>query len=99
MQAITPSVGRKVWYFENAAQTEPIDGTIVKVFPNEDGSVDPDSLVNVFIVEPGGNTRLIPAIRCQVEGYTAPHYRWMPYQLGQAAKAAAEVTAQTDGKK
>lgn len=85
--AIVPTVGRKVYYYEDSSQLEPIDGTIVRVFEPE--SAHPDSLVNVYIVEPGGNTRLIPQIQCQPEGFNGPHYRWMPYQLAQVQEAKA----------
>lgn len=84
MQAITPTVGRKVWYYEQASQPEPFDGTVVRVFPDPDGNTSPESLCNIFVVEPGGHTRLVPMIRAAVEGDPCPHFRWMPYQLAQA---------------
>lgn len=93
MQAITPSVGRKVWYFESMAQIEPYDGTIVKVWFDDEGRASPDSLCNIFVVEPGGHTRTVTSIRCAQEGLNVPHFQWMPYQMEQVAKAMAEGNA------
>lgn len=95
---IVPSVGRKVWYYEDASQVEPIDGTIVRVMPSEEPP-HANSLVNVFIVEPGGNTRLIPQIAVGEEGWNIPHYRWMPYQMSQAVAAATPATPTVAPKK
>lgn len=89
---IVPSVGRKVWYYEDASQSEPIDGTIVRLMPS-DQPPHADSLVNVYIVEPGGNTRLIPMISVGDESTNVPHYRWMPYQLAEAASRTIPATA------
>ncbi len=98
MPSIIPTVGRKVWYYEDANQAEPIDGTIVRVCHDGD-EVTPTTPCNVFIVEPGGNTRLIPRISASDEAANVPHYRWMPYQQAKAAEEVAKVPLSAEATK
>lgn len=87
MSTITPTVGRKVWFFWDNRQTEPQDATIIKVM-----EADPSALVNLHVVHPDtGGTELITRVRAGDESTVWPHYRWMPYQKGQAAKAEADA--------
>lgn len=96
MPNITPTVGRKVWYFTHGAQAEPIDATVIKVHDDEgDGSTPvgktPQSRVNLLAIHPDtGAATFQPGVPVGDESTEGEHYRWMPYQQGQAAKAASE---------
>ena len=83
---ITPTVSRKVWFYENASQSQPMDATIIKVHGDPDsGELGPLSLVNLSVRQPDSGThRFIHAVQASEEPVDAPHYRWMPYQTGQA---------------
>ncbi len=76
---ITPSVGRKVWFYKNANQAEPWDATVIAINSDE----GPQSEVTLFVVSPIGRTF---TSRCRVsdDPIDQPHYRWMPYQKWQA---------------
>lgn len=82
MSAITPSVGRKVWYFGNNEQAEPCDATVIKVH----GKPSPQSPVNLFVIGPEGDTFVKTEVVVGDETTEGTHYRWMPYQQQQAAK-------------
>lgn len=92
MSAITPTVGRKVWYFTCGAQAQPMDATVIKVLG--DGPTAP---VNLNVIDPdtGGHT-FQPGIVVGDESTEGEHYRWMPYQQGQAAKHAAADPVKAD---
>ena len=80
---ITPTVGRKVWYYApgSGSNGEPMDATIVRVWGNT-----PDALVNLHVNDP--NSQVVwffSSVQWGDEDSTQPHYRWMPYQMGQAA--------------
>jgi hypothetical protein len=98
---ITPTVGRKVWYWPSAIdktgpvpmvqQTgQPLDATVI--------AVHGDRMVNVLVVDVMG--RQFPVLSCDLlqpgekpranaEGVVFGRYvEWMPFQQGQAAKAA-----------
>ena len=82
---ITPTVGRKVWFYLNADQREPIDATVIKVL-----GVGPLAAVNLDTVDPDtGAHRCEHSVVVGDETTTGRCYRWMPYQQGQAAKATA----------
>jgi len=80
---ITPTVGRKVWFFKTANQAEPWDATVIAINSDE----GPQSEVTLYVISPIGRTG---TIRCRASDgpVDGPHYRWMPYQKGQAAKDA-----------
>lgn len=78
---ITPSVGRKVWFYENDQQSEPLDATVIKVWGDT-----PSACVNLFVVDGNGAASARCSVQPQHVNPTGTHYRWMPYQLGQAAK-------------
>ena len=85
MSAITPTVGRKVWYYTGNQQAEPIDATVVKV--NGDG---PDAPCNLNTTDPDTGVAIFqPDVRVGDETTKGQHYRWMPYQAAQAAKSEA----------
>lgn len=82
MTAITPTVGRKVWFYENNEQLEPMDATVIKVW-----GTGPQAAVNLDVVSPlTGEHFLKTSVIVGNEATTNQHYRWMPYQQAQAAK-------------
>lgn len=86
MSSITPTVGRKVWFYEHDKQTEPHDATVIKVWGG-----GPMAAVNLDVVDPySGEHSCRTGVVVGDESTTWPHYRWMPYQMGQA-KAQADV--------
>ena len=89
METITPTVGRKVWYYANNGQDEPIDATVIKVH----GEPSPRSPVNLFIVGPEGDTFTKTEVVVGDEFTEGTHYRWMPYQRQQASKDSTASVA------
>ena len=95
---ITPTVGCKVWFYADSQQTEPWDATVIKVChkQHEDGSFVPDgpeTPVNLNVINPDtGVQSLVTTVSVGDESTTTSHYRWMPYQQTQAAKAAEPPT-------
>jgi hypothetical protein len=88
--SIVPSVGRKVWFYAYEGQLEPADATVIKVMPPPGKEPAPDTPVNLLVVNPdSGETRLEAYVHAGSEQSFGRHYRWMPYQKGQAAKAEA----------
>ena len=80
MSRITPSVGRKVWFYEHEGQVEPIDATVVKVHGGA-ATAHPDSLVNLDTVDPDtGMHMLRSSVRVGDENTPHWHYRWMDWQ-------------------
>lgn len=103
MSAITPTVGRKVWYYTSNQQAEPIDATVVKV-----NGAGPNAPCNLNAIDPNtGIATFQPNVCVGDESTEGEHYRWMPYQAAQAAKAepvatvaaAAPVAAKASTKK
>lgn len=81
MHTITPTVGRKAWYFEHPSQVEPIDATVIKVW-----GTGPQAAVNLSVIDPyAGAQSLRSSVVVGDESTSTPHYRWMPYQQAQAA--------------
>ncbi len=77
---IIPTVGRKVWFYEHIDQEAPIDATIIKVWGNT-----PAAAVNLLCVDPNtGQTYLRSSVMVGDESTSGRHYRWMPFQKGQA---------------
>ena len=80
MTTITPTVGRKVWYYEHPSQLDPWDATVIKVW----GS-GPHSAVNLRVTDPyTGEQSLRSSVVVGDASVQHPHYRWMPYQQAQA---------------
>lgn len=91
MSAITPTVGRKVWFYESDRQQEPCDATIIKVWG--DG---PQAAVNLDVVDPDTGAHSFRSSIVVGDDTTPwPHYRWMPYQQGQAKAQAEKAEAAT----
>lgn len=91
MSAITPTVGRKVWFYVSDTQQEPRDATIIKVW-----GVGPQAAVNLDVVDPDTGVHTFwPSIVVGDENTPWPHYRWMPYQQGQAKAQAEKAAAAT----
>ena len=93
MKPITPTIGRKLWYWPNENDikieymesfdsVQPFDATVV--------FVEDLRKVNLFIVDHNGNTydrRYIPLIQPGDDKPVGGGYcEWMPYQIGQAKK-------------
>lgn len=96
---ISPSVGRKVWYWPSASDKtgpvpmvqqagQPLDATVI--------AVHGDRMVNVLVVDVMG--RSFPVLSCELlqpgdpvrvmeSGQIVGRYvEWMPFQVGQAKK-------------
>ena len=87
---ITPTVGRKVWYYMDALQAQPWDATVIKVHAPADEAT-PDTPVNLLVINPdSGGSIFRPFIghRADEEGFTGERFAWMPYQTKVAATQA-----------
>lgn len=85
--AIIPTVGRRVWFYRDQFQLEPIDAGIIKVHDTSE-TLGPLTPVNLDVCDPDtGHHSIERFVQPGDESTTMPHYRWMPYQKGQAAKA------------
>jgi len=89
MQMITPTVGRKVWYYDDTYHKigdQPFDASIVFVWN--------DRMVNLRAYDHDGNrisnTTSIQFLQDDDTPTGSRYCAWMPYQIGQAAKHAAE---------
>lgn len=88
MPHIIPTVGRKVYFFENDLQTEPHDATIIKVHAPKE-SATPTTTVNLLVIHPDtGEGQFRSSVVASDEAQPFPHYRWMDYQKHQAARTA-----------
>jgi len=83
---ITPTIGRKVWFRPNKAESmarngdQPMDATVVYVWN--------DRMVNLVIFDHVGGQHMRPCVLLMQgdESYVPvnSYCEWMPYQLGQA---------------
>lgn len=98
---IKPTIGRKVWFWTNGSKigapgakqpwvddaTQALDATVVQVLG--------DRMVNLLVVDHGGQTHPIRSVTLLQHGDPAPkagmYCEWMPYQASQAEKHAAAV--------
>lgn len=84
---IPPTVGRVVWFYkyaEGQGHKGPLVGHVCKVHS--------DRLVNLFVINEEGQSFSCIAVRLvqpNEEVPAADYCTWMPYQVGQAAKAEA----------
>jgi len=95
---ITPTVGRKVYFFADAEQFEPHDATIIKVCAPH-WQANPFTLVNLFVIDPEGEQSTVFNVPCSPTPVPYPHFRWMDYQLKQAEsprKANSQDVPQVD---
>lgn len=88
MPNITPTVGRKVYFFADDKQIEPHDATIIKVHGLKEDAM-PTTAVNLLVINPDtGEGALRTSVVAYDEPQPFPHYRWMNYQKYQAARTA-----------
>lgn len=105
-EIITPTIGRKVWYRHDGLQTTDINGGQINAVSYGDQPMDAtviyvwhDRMVNLRITDHAGNTFALSSVHLVQQGDVTPGYRyceWMPYQKGQAAKAAATALSVVD---
>lgn len=91
MTPITPTVGRKVWFYGGASQSEPWDATVVKVHAAP-ADATPTTPVNLSIIRPDTGQLLFlerVVFHDDSEGFDGERFTWMPYQTAQVAKALA----------
>jgi hypothetical protein len=91
---ISPTIGRKVWYFPSDDDLskfgmvkhgdQAFDASVVYVWS--------DTCVNLVVRDHDGTQSVRTSVAINVDG-ASPHAEWMPYQIGQAAKHAAEAQA------
>lgn len=94
---ITPTVGRKVWFWPDGNSrysvfnpSVPCDATVIYPWG--------DRCVNLSVRDHAGNVHIETSVTLVQGDETAPphaHATWMPYQKGQAAKAEAAATSAT----
>jgi len=81
---ISPTIGRQVWYWQATPvdDVQPEAATVCYVWN--------DYLVNLQVVSHFGEARPVHSVRLHQgdEPGLGQHCAWMPYQKGQAAKAA-----------
>ncbi len=88
---ITPSVGRKVWFYGGLSQSEPWDATVVKVHAAP-ADATPTTPVNLSIIRPDTGQALFlerVVFHDDSESFDGERFTWMPYQTASAAKALA----------
>lgn len=80
---IKPTIGRNVWYYPTPGAKEQHANII---------DVHSDTMVNLFTVNHGGTASSHTSVPFAGDGDnpTGPHWRWMPYQTGQAKAQAAQ---------
>jgi hypothetical protein len=91
MTIITPTIGRKVWFYEGDGSKEQ-DATVIDVHN--------DRLISVFVISRGGEQSVRHAVTLVQDGDETPvirHAKWMPHQVGQA-KATTPQATQPDSK-
>ena len=97
MKIITPTIGRKVWFYPNGlklttagpldvfAENQALDATIVCVYS--------DRMVNLSVTDHGGRVHSVRSCTLRQEGDDVPggsYCEWMPYQIGQAKTSEAK---------
>lgn len=94
-RVITPTVGRKVWFYPGNRQTPPAGFT---TYPGDQACdatvvyVHNDRMVNLLVTDHIGRTYAVPSVRLvqpdDAEVDAASHRaEWMPYQVKQAGAA------------
>jgi hypothetical protein len=86
---IQPSIGRKVWYWPIGGEmgvndsSQPCDATVIYVWG--------DTMVNLRVTDHHGHTHTRTSVTLDdsVSPVASGRATWMPYQLGQAARASA----------
>lgn len=107
MSSITPTIGRKVWFWMSEATIDDTSSTVLDdaqafdatvVFVHENGAVN----LTVVDHEGGGDFVENVPFREYIEGETChggfeDFATWMPYQMGQAKKAFEEAKKEESG--
>jgi hypothetical protein len=97
--SVTPSIGRKVWFWMSQDALEQTDSEVLDPRQAFDATVVfvGKDAVNLYVMDHDGEGGLVENVPCKeyVEGLTAhggeeDFYTWMPYQKQQAAFAAAK---------
>jgi hypothetical protein len=88
MSTITPTIGRKVWYYDFTTvgcndPHQPYDATVIYVWGND--------CVNLDVTDHHGNRLIKTSVPLRDPQDSACHgvssfATWMPYQVGQARK-------------
>lgn len=96
MKIITPTIGRKVWFWPNGMkltaagplnvfdEKQALDATVVCVYG--------DRMVNLSVKDHGGRVHSVRSCTLLQNGDPVPggyYCEWMPYQVSQAAKAVS----------
>ncbi len=81
--AITPTVGRMVWYFDESQQRrrQPLAALVTYVWNDHE--------VNLAVFSVNGHSfsrQNVPLRQPCDEDWTGAHCEWMPYPIGQAKK-------------
>ena len=90
---ITPSIGRKVWYWQKSNTTgQAEDATVVFVHS--------ENCVNLRVTDHNGDSRPVQYCHLRQPGEIVSedylfYCEWMPFQVSQAAKYAVEVKPET----
>lgn len=95
---IIPTVGRKVYFFQDDQQQEPCDATIIKVWAAPD-QAQPETVVNLLVINPiTGEGTMQHSIGASEVPVASAHYRWMPYQVSKSAEEKAKPQGSTTAK-
>ena len=105
MSKITPTIGRKLYFYPNGMptgipphtmndQSLPLDATIVYVWPST-AQVGPEFSLNLYVIDHAGVPMAVHGIPLIQEGEDAPaapqpYAQWMPFQVGQAKAQETE---------
>lgn len=92
---IKPTVGRIVWYYKDALQTNIVQhGLSTDPLAAQICMVWNDRLVNLHVIDANGTAHAVTSVELVQEGEPAPsagrYCKWMPYQVGQAKKNESE---------
>jgi hypothetical protein len=100
MKIITPTIGRKVWFWPNGlkltvagplevfTEKQALDATVVCVWG--------DRMVNLSVTDHGGRVHSVRSCTLLQEGDAVPggfYCEWMPYQVSQAKTSEAKPDA------
>lgn len=101
MSKITPTIGRKLYFYPNGMPTRtmndqdsPLDATIVYVWPST-AQVGPGFSLNLYVIDHAGVPIAVHGIPLIQDGEDAPaapqpYAQWMPFQVGQAKAQETE---------
>lgn len=94
MARITPTIGRKLYYYENEPSKvsmspgQPFDATVIYVWPSEPPGSE---LLNLFVIDHVGGVAVHTSVPLVQENDVIPqvggYAKWMPYQVAQATQS------------